>query len=260
MSEAAPLLFERHDQHIAVVTINRPSARNAVNAAVAEALEQAVERVESESDIRVAILTGAGASVFCAGADLKEVSSGRIGTLMRDKGGFAGFVDSKRSKPWIAAVDGLALAGGCELALACDMIVASQDGAFGLPEVTRGLIASAGGLYRLPRTIPRAIATEMILTANRLSATRAAEFGMVNQLAPAGEVLPAALTLAKSIVANAPLAVSASLMISRLASDVDDAALKRLSDETQDRISKTEDFFEGSRAFVEKRPPQWKNR
>lgn len=259
MSEAA-LLFERQRQHIAVITINRPEARNAVDGAVAEALEQAVERVEDDPDIRVAVLTGAGGRVFCAGADLKEVSLGRIGTLMRERGGFAGFVDCKRTKPWIAAVEGLALAGGCELALACDMIVASRDGAFGLPEVARGLVASAGGLHRLPRTIPRAIATEMILTANRLSAARAAEFGMVNHLAPPGEVLPAALTLARSIVSNAPLAVAASLMIARLASNMDDASLRALSNETQDRISKTEDFHEGALAFVEKRQPQWKNR
>jgi len=140
------------------------------------------------------------------------------------------------------------------------MIVASDNGAFGLPEVTRGLIASAGGLYRLPRALPKAIATEIILTANRLPSTRAAEFGMVNRLAPAGEVLGAALALAREIAVNAPVAVRESLGLVRQALDHDDATLHHLSLEAQDRIVLTEDFQEGPRAFVEKRPARWVGR
>jgi enoyl-CoA hydratase/carnithine racemase len=256
----ASLLIERHDTYIAIVTINRPEARNAIDSAVAEALEAAVSQVEADSELRVAVLTGAGGQVFSAGADLKEVARGNLDKLVRKQNGFAGFVNAKRSKPWIAAVEGLALAGGCEIALACDLIVASAGGAFGLPEVTRGLVAAAGGLYRLPRALPRAIAIELILTAARLTSERAAELGMINRLAPPGLVLTTAISMAKAIAANAPLAVRESLAIARLAMDLDDASLQRLSDEAQHRLHRTEDFQEGPRAFIEKRSPIWKGR
>jgi enoyl-CoA hydratase/carnithine racemase len=260
MEDQQVVLLDKRDDHIAVVTLNRPEAMNAVSSAVTTALEKIVDELEADDSVRVIVLTANGGKVFCAGADLKEVSRGNLPGLISPRYGFAGFVQAKRSKPWIAAVEGLALAGGCEIALACDMIVASENGAFGLPEVTRGLIASAGGLYRLPRAIPKAIATEIILTTNRLPSARAAEFGMVNRLAPAGEVLEAALTLAREIAANAPVAVRESLAIVRQALDHDDATLNRLSQEAQDRIILTEDFQEGPRAFVEKRPPRWVGR
>jgi len=254
------VLLDRPEDHIAVVTLNRPEAMNAVSPAVARALEQLVDQLEGDDSVRVVVLTGTGGKVFCAGADLKEVAKGNLPGLISPRYGFAGFVQAKRAKPWIAAVDGLALAGGCEIALACDMIVASDNGAFGLPEVLRGLIASAGGLYRLPRAIPKAVATEIILTANRLPSARAAEFGMVNRLAPAGEVLGAALQLAREIAVNAPVAVRESLGVVRQALDHDDVTLHRLSLEAQDRIVLTEDFQEGPRAFIEKRPPSWVGR
>ena len=254
------LIVEKLGDHLALVTINRPEARNAVNRAVARALESAVDDLEQDPDIWAVVLTGAGGQVFSAGADLKEVARGNLRELITERYGFAGFVHAQRSKPWIAAVDGLALAGGCEMALACDMIVASENGAFGLPEVTRGLIAAAGGLYRLPRAIPKAVALELILTADRLPAARAAEFGMVNRLVPAGQVVPAALALAKSIAVNAPLAVRESLAVARLAADLDDRALRERSDAAQERLMRTEDFAEGPRAFAEKRPPVWKGR
>lgn len=259
-SSQPPLLFEKRDDHIGIVTLNRPEARNAVNGDVAEALENLVERTEADSDLRVLVLTGAGGKVFSAGADLKEVSAGNIHKLIRKDTGFAGFVHAKRSKPWIAAVEGLALAGGCELALACDMIVASEGGGFGLPEVTRGLAASAGGLYRLPRALPRAIAMELIATADRLSSERAAELGMVNRLAPPNQALEEAIAMAQKIAANAPLAVRESLIIARSAFDLDDEALRRLSEAAQARLSKTDDFREGPLAFIEKRAPVWKGR
>ena len=262
MSETAEksVDFERCGDHIALVTINRPEARNAINPAVTRAMEAVVSEIEADPNLRVAILTGAGGKVFCAGADLKEVSRGNLDGLMTKAGGLAGFVHVKRTKPWIAAVEGLALAGGCEIALACDLIVASEGGAFGLPEVMRGLAAAAGGLYRLPRALPRAIAIEMILTTDRLSSERAAAFGMVNRLVPAGRVLEEALRLAASIAANAPLAVVESLAIARAADDLDDATLRSMSDVAQERLKKTADFVEGPLAFIEKRSPAWTGR
>ena len=257
-SAQPPLLFEKRGVHIGIATINRPEARNAINGDVAEALERVVEQTEADRDLRVVVLTGAGGKVFSAGADLKEVSAGNRDKLERKHSGFAGFVYAKRTKPWIAAVEGLALAGGCEIALACDMIVASEGGGFGLPEVTRGLAAAAGGVFRLPRALPRAIAMELIATGDRLSSERASALGMVNRLASPGKVLNEALAMAEKIAANAPLAVRESLIIARTAFDLDEAMLRCLSNDAQERLSQTEDFREGPLAFIEKRAPVWK--
>ncbi|MDX3911456.1 MAG: enoyl-CoA hydratase-related protein [Sphingobium sp.] len=251
------VLYEKLPGHVALVTLNRPDAMNAVSAAVTTELERIVNQSEGDDSVRVVILTGAGGRAFCAGADLKEVSNGKLTDLISPRTGFAGFVQSNRTKPWLAAVDGFALAGGCEIALACDLIVASENSSFGLPEVTRGLIASAGGLYRLPRALPIAIAKELILTAGKLSATRAAELGMVNRLAPKGEAVAVALRLAAEIANNAPLAVRESLAIASAAFDHDDRELHALSLEAQARIMETRDFQEGPLAFVEKRAPRW---
>src|SRR3974390_1192576 len=168
-SGAEPVLLERRSAHVALVTINRPDARNAVNGAVAQAMEAVLQQIERDDDIWVVVLTGAGGKVFCAGADLKEVSRGNIASLSTQAGGFAGFVYAKRTKPWIAAVEGMALAGGCELALACELIVAGVGSVFGLPEVTRGLVAAAGGLYRLMRVLPRGIGFDLLLTGEHIS-------------------------------------------------------------------------------------------
>lgn len=254
------VLLELRNDHIAVVTLNRPAARNAINGPLARALETAVRTTEADEAVWVVILRGAGDKAFSAGADLKEVARGNVESLWTEAGGFAGFVHAKRCKPWIAAVEGLALAGGCELALACDLIVAAEGAEFGLPEVSRGLIAAAGGLYRLPRALPRGVALDLILTGERLSAERAAEIGMVSRLAPAGRTLEVALERAAAIVRNAPLAVRKSLAIARVASDLDDAALRAMSDATQRELQKTADFHEGAVAFVEKRPPRWSGR
>lgn len=246
--------------HVAVVTLRRPEARNAINGQLAASLGQLVQQIEADPDIWVVVLTGAGGQAFSSGADLKEVAAGRIDSLWTPAGGFAGFVAANRTKPWIAAVDGFALAGGCEIALACDMIVASEDASFGLPEVTRGLIAAAGGVYRLPRALPRALALELIATGARLDAARALSFGLVNRVVPKYRTLSSALELAASIAANAPIAVRESLAIARKTFDMNDAALARMSAEGQVRITQTEDFREGPLAFIEKRPPRWVGR
>ena len=227
--------------HVALVTIERPEARNAVNVAVVQGISRAVELTESDVDIWAVILTGAGGKAFSAGADLKEVAAGRALSLRTEQGGFAGFTHRPRGKPWIAAVEGFALGGGTEIALACDMIVASQTSVFGLPEVKRGLIAGAGGIYRLPRALPRHIAFELIATGADLTAARAHEFGMVNRLTAAGQALEGAIALASAICACAPVAVLESLKVARAADDFDDATLKEMTNESRERNALTAD-------------------
>lgn len=251
------LKIERPKEHIALVTLNRPDARNAINADLAMRLDEAVTSLEADNDVWVVILTGAGDRAFSAGADLKEVANGDLKKLYTARGGFAGFVQWERTKPWIAAVNGLALAGGCEIALACDLIVASEKSAFGLPEVKRGLIAAAGGVYRLPRAIPRSLAYEMILTAEPASAQKLHALGMINEIADDGKVVDTAVAIARKISANAPLAVREAMRIARLAYDYDDATLQQMSLDAQERLSRTDDFREGPRAFIEKREPRW---
>ncbi|RJG04208.1 enoyl-CoA hydratase-related protein [Noviherbaspirillum sedimenti] len=255
-----PLKVEFIGAHILLVTLNRPAARNAINGAIACALERVVRAVNADPELRVAILTGAGDGVFCAGADLKEIAAGRVGTLKTADGGFAGFVNARRNKPWIAAVNGLALAGGCELMLACDLVIAAESAEFALPEVSRGLIALAGGCYRLVRALPRAVALEMILTGERLDAGRAYHHGLVNRLVRADAVCQEAIRVAEKICRNAPVAVQESLNIARQSHDLTDEQLIALGDSARARLIKTEDFREGPRAFIERREPRWTGR
>lgn len=258
-SVGVEVLYEVSD-HIAVVTLNRPDKRNAVNGAVATALDWIVKTTEADDDVRAAILYSSLESTFCAGADLSEIAKGNGAALGTKDGGFAGFVNAPRTKPWIAAVRGNALAGGCELTLTCDMIVASEDARFGLPEVKRGLYAGAGGTYRLPRAIPRNIALELIATGEPMDVQRAYALGLVNRIVPLAGVLEAAKALANDIVANAPMSVRESLRIARIAADMSEAEIRALSIEASRKVMTSEDAKEGPRAFLEKRKPNWSGR
>jgi enoyl-CoA hydratase/carnithine racemase len=244
------------ERNIAIVTLNRPSVRNAIDEQMALLLEAVVESVENTPQVRVAVIVGSD-TAFCAGADLREVANGRLAATFTPRGGFGGFVDAQRKKPWIAAVNGAALAGGFEIVLACDLVVASVDARFGLPEVRRGLIASAGGLYRLPRSVPKAIALEIILTGQMITAHRAFELGMINRLTAPRDVLGEAMKLALAIGANAPLAVKMSLEIARKAAFFEDTDLRKMGDQGQDRLATTKDYKEGAEAFLQKRLPDW---
>jgi enoyl-CoA hydratase len=244
---------------VAVLTLNRPEARNAVNGDVAKGMEAAIDRLEEDEEAWVAILTHNG-PVFSAGADLKAINAGQVSELQTKRGGFGGFVQRQRTKPVIAAVDGPAFAGGCEIALACDLIVASTQAKFGLPEVKRSLVAAAGGLFRLPRVLPRPVALEMIMTGDPIDAERAYQFGLVNDLCEPGQTLARAHALAARIVANAPLAVRKSRAISLASVDAADEIGWKLSAESMIDLAKTEDFWEGPKAFIEKREPVWKGK
>jgi len=245
--------------HIGVLTLNRPEARNAVNGDVSKGMEAAIDQVEENDDVWVAILTHNG-PVFSAGADLKAINSGQAAELQTARGGFAGLVQRPRTKPLIAAIDGPALAGGCEIALACDLIVASTQARFGVPEVKRSLVAAAGALFRLPRALPRNVALEMLMTGDPISAERAYHFGLVNDLCEPGEAFERAKVLAERIAVNAPLAVRKTRELSLFTVDKEDELGFRLSGESMIELSQTEDFWEGPKAFIEKRDPVWKGK
>jgi len=249
---------------IGVITLNRPEARNAVNGDVASGLEAAIDRLEDDPEVWVGILRanteGQAKPVFCAGADLKAINSGNAGGLNTRKGGFAGFVYRERTKPIIVAVDGLATAGGCEIVLAADLVVATTRSSFGLAEVKRNLIAGAGGLFRLPRAIGQAPAMEMILTGEPLPATRAYELGLVSRLVEPGEAFESALALANQITAAAPMAVWESRKVVLAAAYADDDTLKEMTNQAMGKVMSSEDIKEGLTAFIERRAPEWTGR
>ncbi|CAB5066960.1 MAG: enoyl-CoA hydratase [Actinobacteria bacterium] len=257
------VLFEKRGR-IGIITLNRPEARNAVNGDVAAGVEAALDQIESDDDIWVGIVTantaGQEKPVFCAGADLKAINSGNAGGLSTKRGGFAGIAYRERRKPVIVAVDGLATAGGCEIVLSCDLVVASNRSSFGLAEVKRNLIAGAGGLFRLPRAIGRSAALEIILTGEPLAAQRAYELGLVNHVVAPDQVMPKALEIAERICAAAPLAVWASRKVVLASAYEDDDTLINMTNAEFGAIMASEDTKEGLTAFIEKRLPNWKAR
>lgn len=250
--------YDQQGTH-AIIKINRPDARNAVNGEVAQGIEAALDRIEEDDTVWVGILTGE-PPVFSAGADLKEINSGNAAALGTDRGGFAGIVQRERTKPLIAAVDGPALAGGTEIVLACDMVVASSSARFGIPEVKRSLAAAGGALFRLGRKIPFNVAMELALTGDPIDAERAHHFGLVNRLVEPGEALGEAVKLAEQVCANAPVAVRASRKVMLEATNAPDEVGWKMSIEAMAEAMSSEDFSEGLTAFIEKRAPQWKGK
>jgi enoyl-CoA hydratase len=257
------VLFEKRGR-IGIITLNRPEARNAVNGDVASGVEAAIDSIESDDEIWVGIITantaGQEKPVFCAGADLKAINSGNAGGLSTKRGGFAGIAYRERRKPIIVAVDGLATAGGCEIVLSCDLVVASNRSSFGLAEVKRNLIAGAGGLFRLPRAIGRSAALEIILTGEPLAAQRAYELGLVNHVVAPDQIIPKAIEIADRICAAAPLAVWASRKVVLASAYENDENLINMTNAEFGAIMASEDTKEGLTAFIEKRLPNWKAR
>lgn len=253
---SAPVLFEEADG-VATITLNRPEVRNAVDASMAGALAEIVDHLDGRSDLRAAILTGVGGS-FCSGMDLKAFIRGEKSSIPGR--GFAGFTARPPAIPVIAAVEGAAVAGGCELVLACDLVVAAESARFGVPEVKRGLVAVGGALLKLPSRIPYQIAMEWILTGDMVGARRAYEVGLVNVVAPDGGALVAARLLAERVAANGPLALRASkqIVVSSSSWSHDEAYERQI--EIAGPVAESADAQEGARAFAEKRNPVWSGR
>jgi len=260
MSEAVePAVLTEKQGNVLIIRLNRVKARNAVNQWVAKGIEEAIDTLESDDELWAGVLAANGPT-FCAGADLKMIAMGRAAELSTERGGFGGLVLRKRTKPLIAAVHSDAFAGGFELAIACDMIIAAEGTSFGLPEVKRSLVALAGGLVNLPRLIGEKLALELALTGDPVSAERLYQVGLVNQLVAADAVFERALALASRICENGPLAVKASRQIIVDGADLDFDARWKMSIKVGLPVFATQDAMEGSRAFVEKRKPVWKGK
>ena len=260
MSDATPtaVLTERHG-NVLVIRLNRPEARNAINGDIARGMEAALDTLEGDDALLCGVLAANGPT-FCAGADLKLIASGRVLEMNTEKGGFGGLVRRKRTKPLIAAVHSDALAGGFELVLACDLVVAGEGIKFGLPEAKRSLVALGGGLVELPRLVGEKLALEMALTGDPVTAERLAQAGFVSRIVARDAVVTEAIALGSRIGENGPLAVRAAYRIIREERDLGTDARWNLSLEVGLPVFGSEDAMEGSMAFVEKRKPVWKGR
>ena len=253
---ASAVLTERRDR-ILIITLNRPDQRNAVNEAVAQGIAAALDELDDDAGLSVGVLNGAGKG-FCAGMDLKAFVAGERPHV--EGRGFAGIVERPSEKPLVAAIEGFAVAGGLEVALACDLIVAARGARLAIPEVKRSLVAAGGALLRLPRALPRNVALELALTGDPIDADRAHQLGLVNRVAEPGEALEVALKLAEAIAANAPLALAATKRVIRDAPDWRDAEFFEHQREIIDPVFNSEDAREGAMAFAERREPVWKGR
>jgi enoyl-CoA hydratase/carnithine racemase len=252
-----PTLERERRGQVEILTINRPEVRNAINADVSRAMSLALDELADDDDCSVVVLTGSGEKAFSAGMDLKAFASGEGESIMSAPGGFAGIVHRSFPKPIIAAVNGAALAGGCEIMLSCDLAVASEHATFGIPETKRGLIAGAGALIRLPNRVPLAIALELALTGEPIDARRALELGLVNRVVPADRLIEEAVALATLISDNAPLAVRWSKKVMLRALSVPEEEAWKVNTEAMGAVFSSTDALEGSVAFAEKRKPNW---
>jgi enoyl-CoA hydratase len=256
---ADEVLRERRG-HVEILTINRPEARNAINGAVSLAMSGFMDELTEDPDCWVVVITGSGDKAFSAGMDLKAFSSGEGGSIMGASGGFGGLTQRDFPKPLIAAVNGSALAGGFEIMLSCDLVVAAEHATFGIPEAKRGLVAGAGGLIRMPKRLPIAIALELAMTGDAIDAARAFELGLVNRVVPSSVVVEEAVSLADRIAANAPLAVRYSKSVMKQAGEVSEAEGWKINAEAVRVVFSSADAMEGPVAFAEKRPPNWQGK
>jgi enoyl-CoA hydratase/carnithine racemase len=255
-----PVIERERQGQVEILTMNRPEARNAINVELSRAMSSAFGELADDDECSVVVLTGSGDKAFCAGMDLKALAAGQGETVMTTAGGFAGITRRSFPKPVIAAINGAALAGGCEIMLACDLAVAAEHATFGVPEVKRGLIASAGALFRLPNRLPLAVALELALTGETIDASRALALGLVNRVVPRARLIEEAVALAQLIAENAPLSVrwSKKVMLDALGSPEEEAWQANL--EAMDAVMSSADAMEGSVAFAEKRRPKWRGR
>ena len=253
---ADEVLRERRGK-IEILTINRPEARNAINRATAVALGDALDDLETDESCWVVILTASGDKAFSAGMDLKAFAAGEVPITEQ---GFGGITKRIFPKPLICAANGVALAGGCEIMLSCDLVVAADHARFGIPEVSRGLIAGAGGLIRLPRRIPSAVALELALTAEPMDAARAYQLGLINLVVPGADVLDEAIVMAERIAKNSPGAVRRSKDVMRRTLEMSEDEAWLLNDAAFGETTASPDALEGAVAFAEKREPVWTGR
>jgi enoyl-CoA hydratase/carnithine racemase len=253
-----PAVERERRGRVEILTINRPEARNAINGEVSSGMSSALDDLEKDDGCLVVIVTGAGDKAFSAGMDLKAFASGEGASIMSGTGGFGGITQRDFPKPLIAAVNGAALAGGCEIMLSCDLVVAADHATFGIPEVKRGLLAGAGALLRLPKRLPLSVALELTLTGDTIDAQRAFDLGLVNRVVPADRLIDEALALAEAIAQNAPLALRWSKRVMVRAASLPEDEGWKLNAEAAAVVFSSSDALEGAVAFAEKRAPNWK--